>query len=145
MTKRMIVHMTADQALPFVRQYNLWSGTQVADEEEAAKCIWCGVEVRGVIRAALGLRMQDTETVFVWGAFGDGSDTIDEKLAGVYLMQVINALPFYLEGAILPTNLDQQRRALKNGWVKTDTKVMCGENDELQELWERPYKGSGVI
>jgi hypothetical protein len=60
-------------------------------------------------------------------------------------MQVVNALPYKLEGAILPANVDQQRRALKNGWAKTDRMVMCGTNNELQELWERPFPGQGKV
>jgi hypothetical protein len=145
MTKRMIVKMTFEQVLPFVLQYNRWSGTQVADPEEAVKCVWCGIQIKGVVRAVLGLQAVDFETTFVWGMFGDGSGSIDERIAGVYLMQVVNALPYKLEGAILPANVDQQRRALKNGWAKTDRMVMCGTNNELQELWERPFPGQGKV
>ena len=140
----MVVRISAEQAKPFIRKYNEWSGSTVADENEAEKILWCGIEIKGVVRTILGLQTIDDDTVFVWGMFGDGSGTIDEYIAAVHTMHIVNNLPYKLEGAILPSNQDQQRRATKNGWRKTDTQVLCGTNGELQELWERPYKAGGV-
>jgi hypothetical protein len=140
MTKPVIVKIKSEDAKPFIRQYNIWSNSTVADPEMANTCIWCGVEVKGVVRAVLGLQAIDDNEVFVWGMFGDGSATIDECIAGVYLMTVVNELPHKLQGAILPTNVDQIRRAEKNGWHKTDTQVMCGISGQLQDLWERPAR-----
>jgi len=141
MTKHLIVKITPEEAVPFIRQYNVWSGSTVADENQAKFCVWCGVSIDGVVRAVLGLQPLDEGTIFVWAMFGDGSGTIDERIAGVRLMQIVNNMPFQLKGAILPSNVSQQRRALKNGWIKTDTQIMCGTDDELQDLWERPFKG----
>lgn len=134
----MIVRITAEEAKPFISQYNIWSNSTVADPEQAKTCVWCGVEVRGVVRAVLGLQPTEGTEVFVWGMFGDGSGGLDECIAGVYLMQVINELPNKLLGAILPTNVDSQRRAERNGWHNTGKQIMCGVNGEIQDLWERP-------
>jgi|GEM_PF-6196304 len=141
----MIVKISPDEAIPYIEAYNRWSGTQVADPAMAKFCVWCGIIINGKVRAVLGLQPIDLEEVFVWGMFGDGSGSIDERIAGVYLMQVVNDLPYKLQGAILPTNLAQQRRAAKNGWIKTNTQVVCGNDDELQDLWERPWKGPGDL
>ena len=136
----MVVKLTAEEAIPFINEYNHWSGTTVADPDMAKFCTWVGVAVNDVVRAVLGLQAIDDGKVFVWGMFGDGSGTIDECVAGVHLMHIVNSLPYELQGAILPSNVAQQRRAGRNGWIKTDTQVMCGTDGELQELWERPYK-----
>ncbi len=137
----MIVRISWERALPFIEAYNRMFDTAVANPDEAKFCLWCGVEVRGVIKAVLGLRPMDDQEVFVWGMFGDGSGDLDEIIAGVYLTKIVETMPFDLSGAILPTNTDQQRRAAMRGWTKTDTQVMCGSNGELQDLWIRPYKG----
>lgn len=136
----MIKRISWKTCLPFIEAYNRKFDTAVADPQLAKFCVWCGVEVRGILRAVLGLQPIDDDEVFVWGMFGDGSGELDEIIAGAYLTKIVEEMPFNLSGAILPSNVDQQRRASMRGWSKTDTQVMCGSNQELQELWIRPYK-----
>lgn len=138
MTPPTVVHVTPTEAVPFIRSYNALMRTNAVDEYQVGEVVWCGIVLKGILRAVLGLQTRNIEDeVFVWGVFGDGSHTIDEALAGAYLSKVIDGLPWNLSGAILPKNVAQQKRALRMGWHKTDKQCYSGSDEELQEIWER--------
>lgn len=140
MVKPTMTHIKPEEALPFIRVYNDMFSTAVVDEKDVTKCVWLGFEVEGALRGVLGLQPL-ADSVFVWGMFGDGSRSLAEYKVGVYMGRVVDGLPFDLSGAILPANVAQKRRAERHGWTKADSMIMCGTNDELQELWTRPWKG----
>jgi hypothetical protein len=137
MTKPVIVHVTAKEAIPFIRAFNALMSTNAVNETQADRAVWCGITLKGHLRAVLGLQALDHDEVWVWGMFGDGSGTVEEAQAGVALSRIVASLQYHLSGAILPKNVAQQCRALRAGWHDTGRRCYTGWDEELHQIWER--------
>jgi hypothetical protein len=141
MTKPEVVRITTAEALPFLRAFNETFQTTVADEFEAMFATWIGLKLKGVVRAVLGLKAISETEVFVWGIAGDGSGTVDEALAGVYLLKVLDGLDYHLTGAVLPRNAHCKHQMAKRGWENTGKSILGGADKEFMEIWERSFPG----
>ena len=130
MTTAKIAQITPDEAIPLVEGFRDRVDPNL-EMEMVPEVSWIGFSVRENLRAVLGL-MPHGDGILVWGAFGDGSGTLDERLAGAYVMRALDAIAGNVYANVLKDNLPSQYHLRKLGFNPVGY-------DGPREVWKRMF------
>lgn len=125
-----------DRAKPLVDAFCARMGLPSSEGQDGFwddSVLWLGLGFDGRIYAVLGLQYMDEATTHVWGAFGDGSQSVKERIAAAYVLKVLRHLnnEYCLTATVLEKNEPSKKHLRKMGWE------YVGSHSPSWESWRK--------